>query len=83
MKPHKHRQETEAVRGGTDLSRKNGPLATPIYLYHGSKDDTAPCAHVDLYKNAISHAQVRKLEGRDHQLNNDLSEVAADIIRIV
>ncbi len=31
MKPHQHRQETEAVRGGTDLSRKNGPLATPIY----------------------------------------------------
>lgn len=31
MKSHEHRQETEAVRGGTDLSRKNGPLATPIY----------------------------------------------------
>lgn len=31
MKPHKHRQETEAVRGGTDLSKKNGPLSTPIY----------------------------------------------------
>jgi cystathionine beta-lyase/cystathionine gamma-synthase len=31
MKPHKHRPETEAVRGGTDLSKKNGPLSTPIY----------------------------------------------------
>lgn len=31
MKPHKHRQETEAVRGGVDLSKKNGPLSTPIY----------------------------------------------------
>ncbi len=31
MKKHKFRQETEAVRGGTDLSKKNGPLATPIY----------------------------------------------------
>lgn len=31
MKPHQHRQETEAVRGGTDLGKKNGPLATPIY----------------------------------------------------
>jgi predicted alpha/beta hydrolase family esterase len=55
------------------------PQATPIYLYHGSDDDTAPCAHVDLYKQAIPHARVRKLEGRDHQLNDDLSEVAADI----
>jgi cystathionine beta-lyase/cystathionine gamma-synthase len=31
MKSHKHRQETEVVRGGTSLSRKNGPLSTPIY----------------------------------------------------
>jgi len=55
------------------------PPATPIYLYHGSEDHTAPYAHVDLYKQAIPHARVRKLEGRDHQLNDDLSEVAADI----
>jgi hypothetical protein len=40
-------------------------------------------AHVDLYKKSIPHAQVRKLEGRDHQLNDDLSEVAADIRRLV
>jgi cystathionine beta-lyase/cystathionine gamma-synthase len=31
MKKHLFRQETEAVRGGTDLSKKNGPLSTPIY----------------------------------------------------
>ncbi len=31
MKPHKRRQETEAVRGGVDLSKKVGPLSTPIY----------------------------------------------------
>lgn len=31
MKKHKHRPETEAVRAGTDLNKKNGPLATPIY----------------------------------------------------
>jgi len=59
------------------------PQATPIYLYHGSEDDTAPLAHVDLYKQAIPQACVRKLQGRDHQLNDDLSEVAADIRRIV
>jgi cystathionine beta-lyase/cystathionine gamma-synthase len=27
----KHRLETQAVRGGTDLHKKNGPLVTPIY----------------------------------------------------
>jgi cystathionine beta-lyase/cystathionine gamma-synthase len=31
MKSKNYRSETKAVRGGTDLSRKNGPLATPIY----------------------------------------------------
>ena len=31
MKKHQFRQETEAVRGGTDLRKKSGPLATPIY----------------------------------------------------
>src|SRR6202049_2453178 len=31
MKKHEHHPETEAVRGGTDLHKKNGPLVTPIY----------------------------------------------------
>jgi len=50
-----------------------------IYLYHGSEDDTAPFGHVDLYEKAIPQAIVRRLAGRDHQLNQDMSEVAADI----
>ncbi|HMH06360.1 MAG TPA: aminotransferase class I/II-fold pyridoxal phosphate-dependent enzyme, partial [Terriglobales bacterium] len=31
MKKHTHHPETEAVRAGSDLRKKNGPLATPIY----------------------------------------------------
>jgi cystathionine gamma-synthase len=31
MKKHKHHSETEAVRGGTNLHKKNGPISTPIY----------------------------------------------------
>jgi len=31
MKKHKRRSETEAVRGGMNLGKKNGPLSTPIY----------------------------------------------------
>ena len=31
MKPNSYRRETQAVRGGTELHKKNGPLATPIY----------------------------------------------------
>lgn len=55
------------------------PPATPISLYHGSRDETAPLAHVDLYEQAIPGARVRRLPGRDHQLDNDLTEVAQDI----
>jgi cystathionine beta-lyase/cystathionine gamma-synthase len=31
MKEHKHHPETQAVRAGTDLDKKNGPVTTPIY----------------------------------------------------
>jgi cystathionine gamma-synthase len=31
MKKHRYRQETEAVHGRSNLDKKNGPLATPIY----------------------------------------------------
>jgi len=31
MKKHEFHRETEAVRGGTSLDKKNGPLTTPIY----------------------------------------------------
>ena len=55
---------------------------TPIYLYHGSKDQTAPFGHVELYAKAIPHAVVRRLAGRDHQLNDDLSEIAEDVRRV-
>jgi len=48
-------------------------------LYHGDQDRIAPVAHVELYGAAIPRARVRRLAGRDHQLNNDLSEVATDI----
>lgn len=55
------------------------PQDVPIYIYHGGGDDTVPSAHVELYAKAIPEAVIRHLEGRDHQLNDDLSAVAADI----
>jgi hypothetical protein len=47
-----------------------------VHIYHGLDDETAPPSHADLYASAISQAAVHKLPGRDHQLGNDLSEVA-------
>jgi predicted alpha/beta hydrolase family esterase len=58
------------------------PRNVPIFFYHGSDDDTVPIAHVELYAHLVPRAQVRRLAGRDHQFNNRLPEVAADIRRL-
>ena len=55
------------------------PKGVPVFLYHGSEDEIVPFAHIELYSEAIPGAHVRRLNGRDHQLNNNLSEVAHDI----
>jgi hypothetical protein len=38
-----------------------------------------PFTHLALHAEKFSQATVRKFDGRGHQFNNDLSEVAADI----
>ena len=55
------------------------PHAVPVHLFHGTADDTAPPAHAELYARAIPQAQLHLLGGRDHQLGNDLAEVASEI----
>ena len=55
------------------------PAPSPVYLYQGDADDIVPAAHAALNAAAIPQAVLRMLAGRDHQLNDDLSEVAADI----
>ena len=61
-----------------ELNRKL-PRQVPIYLYHGLADDTAPPSHVELYAHAIPQAHVCRMPGRDHQFNNDLTDIAAVI----
>ena len=58
------------------------PDGVPVHVFHGDDDDTAPPAHADLYARAIPRARVHRLPGRDHQLGNDLREVAAAIAPI-
>lgn len=55
------------------------PHGVPVHLFHGLDDETVPPAHVDLYAASIPHAKVHRLPGRDHQLGDDLSEVASAI----
>jgi predicted alpha/beta hydrolase family esterase len=69
---------SEEIKPAAKLSVRLPPK-TPIYLYYGSEDDTAPFAHVDLYARAIPGANVHRLQGRNHQLNDDLTEVAAAV----
>ncbi|MBB4188320.1 alpha/beta fold hydrolase [Sinorhizobium terangae] len=69
---------SEDIQPTADLGARLPPK-TPVHLYHGSEDDIAPFAHVDLYERAIPGAIVHRLHGRDHQLNDDLAEVAAGV----
>lgn len=55
------------------------PAGVHIVFYHGAEDETVPAAHIALYAKAIPQAIIRSLPHRDHQFNNDLSEVARDI----
>jgi predicted alpha/beta hydrolase family esterase len=52
------------------------PAGVPVHVFHGLEDDTVPPAHAHLYARAIPHAHVHLLPGRDHQLGNDLADVA-------
>jgi len=70
--------KSDDIEPPSDLAARL-PAGVPVFLYHGDKDTSAPVAHVALYAAAIPHAHVRRLVDRDHQLNNDLSEVASDI----
>src|SRR5437773_11837522 len=76
MKPHKRRQETEAVRGGTDLGKKNGPLSTPIYQTSTfevtDSDEQVRATTTDRFytrygnpTHTVAESSVAELEGAD------------------
>jgi predicted alpha/beta hydrolase family esterase len=58
------------------------PRGVPVHLFHGLNDETAAPDHVDLYFRAIPQARLHRLPGRDHQLNDDLSEVAQAVATV-
>ena len=51
----------------------------PIFFYHSRDDDIVPFEHLALHAEKFPQAIVRNFDGRGHQFNNDLSEVAGDI----
>src|SRR6266849_3836275 len=79
MKSHKHHKETEAVRGGTDLHKKNGPLTTPIYqtstFQVTDNDQQVRATTTDMFytrygnpTHSVAEAAIAELEGADAAL---------------
>ena len=79
MKPHQHRRETEAVRGASDLSKKNGPLSTPIYQTSTfevtDSEQQLRVTHTDMFytrygnpTHTVVESAIAELEGTDAAL---------------
>lgn len=51
-----------------------------LFLYHAVDDEVVPVAQLELYERLLPHAKLRKLDAGGHQLGNDLSLVAADML---
>jgi cystathionine beta-lyase/cystathionine gamma-synthase len=79
MKRHEYRQETEAVRGGVDLAKKNGPLSTPIYQTSTfevvDNDQQLRATHTDMFytrygnpTHTAAESSIAELEGTDAAL---------------
>jgi predicted alpha/beta hydrolase family esterase len=72
---------SDEIAPKTDLGVRL-PDGVPVHLFYGTEDETAPPNHAELYAKAIPQSLVHRLRSRDHQLNNDLSEVA-ELVRSV
>jgi len=51
----------------------------PVFFYHSDDDSIVPFAHLAIHEEKFPQARFRRFNGRGHQINNDLSDVAADI----
>jgi predicted alpha/beta hydrolase family esterase len=51
----------------------------PVFLYQSRDDEIVSFTHLAMYAQKLPRASVREVDGRGHQFNNDLSEVAIDI----
>jgi uncharacterized protein len=58
------------------------PKEMTVFLYHSSDDGVVPFTHAALYAQKLPRATVREFDGRGHQFDDDLSEVAQDIRRL-
>jgi len=96
MKEHSRHQETEAVRGGTYLDKKNGPLATPIYQTSTFEvtdmEQQLRATHTDMFytrygnpTHTVAESAIAELEGTDAALlfASGMSAITTSILALV
>lgn len=60
-----------------DFTRRLPPLPA-LFLYHSDHDPIVPFAHALRYAEAMPHAVLRRLPGRDHTFSDGLPQLATD-----
>jgi cystathionine beta-lyase/cystathionine gamma-synthase len=96
MKKHSRHQETEAVRGGKHLEKKNGPLATPIYQTSTfevtDNEQQLRATHSDMFytrygnpTHTAAESAIAELEGTDAALlfASGMSAITTSILALV
>jgi cystathionine beta-lyase/cystathionine gamma-synthase len=96
VKKHKHRQETEAVHGGTSLEKKNGPLSTPIYQTSTFEvtdmQEQLRATHTDSFytrygnpTHTVAENAIAELEGTDAALlfSSGMAAITTSILSLV
>src|SRR6202171_3422668 len=96
MKKHEVRQETEPVHGGSNLAKKNGPLATPIYQTSTFEvtdmQEQVRATPTDLYytrygnpTNTAAENAIAELEGTDAALlfSSGMAAITTSILALV
>lgn len=58
------------------------PKDLPVFFYHSRDDEVVPFAHLALYAEKLPQATIHEFDGRGHQFDDDLYEVARDIKRL-
>jgi cystathionine gamma-synthase len=96
MKKHSRHQETEAVRGGTELNKKNGPVSTPIYQTSTfevtDNEQQLRATHTDMFytrygnpTNTVAESAIAELEGAGSALlfASGMSAISTSILALV
>jgi uncharacterized protein len=54
----------------------------PIVFFHSRDDEVVPFKHLSMYAARVPRATIREVDGRGHQFNNGLADVAGEIVQL-